>query len=885
MSNCSRSSGKERRRLRRAPTIATLFALAVPTALVALPTVLLAPTALAQTPGDDAPAPAAPADEASSPADPGLAAPAPARTAPSGTDAPAPGVELPAREAELARGKNIAAVKLAGNKRISTEEIESILKWLKPGKPFEPRGMTSDVRDLWESGNFDDLEVDLSSTLDNVTVRVLLRERPSVKEVKFKGNSALSEEDLSEVVKNDLKTGNIFKVSEVRRTIQKLRDKYAEEGRFLAEVDYEAVPQKDNQVNLVFTVREHEKVTVRRVTFIGNDSLPDEELREVTQTGRIGLLSFGSGGAFRQDMFERDVLVLQSYYYDKGFLTVQVAAPRIMLTPDRSGIDIVIPIDEGPRFKVRKIDVYEVDADGKRVEPLLGRTRLGEMIRSRPGEFFNRAELIKDLASIQTQYRDKGFAYVDAAPQPQLYAEQKLVDVTVRIKRGQPVKFGRIEVKGNTKTRDKVIRRELEIKEGESFSETLLERSRERITRLGYFERVDLSTEASEEPGQVNVNIEVTERPTGTFQVGAGFSSIESFIATAQVQQANLFGRGQSLALMAQLSGLRQLVDIRFIEPYLLDTRISAQVNLFDQLRAFSGFSLNSRGGSLSLGYPLLGPELAAAVTYTLKNDQVDTSTTSTFFGTASASTVFQRLPLANLFQSGITSSLKPTLTYDTRNNRLFPSAGIYIQASSELALAELGSTNQFIRNHLTARFYYPISPRVTLKLNSDSGIVTSPSGNGVPLFARYFLGGIFDVRGYRLRTVGPRLPLKTTLDENANFYTNGAVIGGNLQYFQNLELEFSIIDAVGLKGVLFTDLGNTWNLEDTYCKASPAAPNAVSDPCFKPSDIFNVRTSWGFGLRWFSPLGPLRFEWGIPFKPLPYEEKNVFEFTIGNFF
>ncbi|MBM4375117.1 MAG: outer membrane protein assembly factor BamA [Deltaproteobacteria bacterium] len=792
---------------------------------------------------------------------------------------------MPTREAEAARGKTIAAVAVAGNKRISTEEVEGLLKWLRPGRPFEPRGMTADVRDIWDSGNFDDVEVDLSATTDEVTLRLLVRERPSIKEFKFKGNAALSEDDLTEVLKSELKIGSIFKASEARRAVQKLRDKYAEEGRFLAEVDFEVAPLRDNQVNVVFKVNEHEKVTVRRMTFLGNHGIPDEELREVTQTGRIGLLSFGSGGPFRQDMFERDVLVLQSYYYDKGYLTVNVSAPRVMLTPDRSGIDIVVPIDEGPRFKVRKIDIFELDADGKRSEPLLGKQRLREMIRARPGEYFNRAELIKDVSDIQVQYRDKGYAFVDVKPDPIPYPDQELADLRIAIKRGRAVKFGTIEIRGNTKTRDKVVRRELEISEGMLFSETLLERSRERINRLGYFERVDISTEASDDPAYVNINIEVTERPTGTFQVGAGFSSIESFIATAQIQQANLFGRGQSLSLMAQISGLRQLIDVRFTEPYLLDTLVNAQVNVFDQLRVFAGFSLNSRGGSVSVGYPLMGPELGASLTYTLKNDVVDTRTSSTFFGTASAASVFQRLPLANLFTDGLTSSIRPTLTYDTRNNRLFPTSGVYIQASSELALAQFGSANEFVRNHLTARFYYPVTSKITLKLNSDSGLVTSPSNEGVPLFARYFLGGIFDLRGYRLRTVGPRLPLKTTLDENATSYTNGAVIGGNLQYFQNLELEFTILEAVGLRGVLFTDLGNSWNLEDTYCKAAPAAPFKVSNPCFTPSDLLNVRTSWGFGLRWFSPLGPLRFEWGFPFKPLPYEETNVFEFTIGNFF
>ncbi len=579
------------------------------------------------------------------------------------------------------------------------------------------------------------------------------------------------------------------------------------------------------------------------------------------------------------------MLVISAHYYDKGFMSVRVAAPRVMLTPDRSGIDIVLTIDEGPRYRVRRLSVTEIDADGREIEPLGGRQVLREMIRARPGEYLNRAELVKDISGIQTHYRDQGFANVDAPPQIQPYPDIEKVDVIIRIQRGEPVKFGRIEIRGNTKTRDKVIRREMEIAEGQLFSETNLEQSRRRIASLGYFERVDVSTEQTKNSGLVNVNVEVTEKPTGTFQIGAGFSSIESFIATAQVQQANLFGRGQSLALLAQLSGLRQLPDIRFIEPYFLDTNFSAQINLFDQLRVFNQFALDSTGGSLSFGYPIVDPELRASLTYTLKSDQVDTRTTSTFFGTSAQTSVFQRLPIANLFNDGITSSLRPALTYDARNNRLFPTSGIYLQGSTEIAVDGLGSENEFIRHKFTGRFYYPISENVVIKFNSEAGVVTSPDSAGVPLFARFFLGGIFDLRGYRLRTVGPRLPLKSTLDENAPPIQNGANIGGNLSYYQNLEFEFPIIQAVGLRGVIFTDLGNTWNLEEVYCQAAPGAQFEVTDPCFDASDLLNVRTSWGFGLRWFSPLGPLRFEWGFPFKNLPYEESSVFEFTIGNFF
>lgn len=794
--------------------------------------------------------------------------------------------KLPVSKAEQAAGRTIEEVRLVGNRRISNEEIRNILKWLQKGKAFQPRGMTRDVRDLWQSGYFDDIEVDLSTRPpDKVALRVLVRERPSIKEIAFIGNKAIDAEGLEEATGNDVKKGDIINRPALRRAIQRVRDRYAEEGFYLTEARYEIVPQKDNQVTVKVMVKEHEKVTVRRVTFIGNHSVPESELRDLMITGKMGFMSFGSGGTFRQDAFERDILVISSHYYDKGFLTVRIAAPRVMLTPDRTGIDISISIDEGPRYRIRRLLVTEVNADGKTVDPLGGRRKIREMIRARSGEFFNRAELVKDLSSLQSFYRDKGYANVDAPPQTQLYPSKNLVDIIVKIRRGGLVRFGRIGIKGNTKTRDKVIRREMEIAEGELFSESRLESSRLRINRLGYFDRVDISTETSADARYINVNVEVQERPTGTFQVGAGFSSIESFIATAQVQQANLFGRGQSLALMAQLSGLRQLIDIRFIEPYLFDTQVSTQVNLFDQLRVYNQFALDSTGGSLTIGYPLAGPTLRASLTYTLKNDVIDTRTTSTFFGTASAVSVFQRLPIANLFNDGITSSLRPTITYDTRNNRLFPTSGIFLQGSSEIALNALGSDNSYIRHKLNGRFYYPLTTNIVLKMNSEAGVVTSPSGEGVPLFARFFLGGIFDLRGYRLRTVGPRLPLKSTLDENAPNIPNGANIGGNLSYFQNIELEVPILQQVGLRGVVFTDLGNTWNLEQVFCKAAASSPNEVTDPCFGAADIFNVRTSWGFGLRWFSPLGPLRFEWGFPFKSLDYEESSVFEFTIGNFF
>ena len=821
--------------------------------------------------------------------------PAPFRTAPG--DEPAPrSLAIPASEADQARNAPVRAIEVTGNRRVSKDEILGTYLRNKVSKPFSPDDLAKDVREMWASGFFDDIEVDLERSGDGVTLRIHVRERPTIKSLVFEGNAEIETEKITEAI--EVKPGTILSYPALRRALQKIRDMNAEKGYFLAEAAFEVQPQKDNEVIIKFTIKEHEQVSVRRVSFLGNKSIPESELRAVMITGADSIFNFGSGGPFRQDAFDRDVYLISSLYLDRGYWSANVSAPRVQLTPDRSGIELTLIISEGPQYHVRSLRIFERDKDGNEVEPIGGRRHLREMIKAKPGDVFNRADIAKDIQDVRTMYRDAGYANVDADPKPDLDAEAHEADVLIPIQRGPLVRFNRIEIRGNTKTRDKVLRRELEIAEGELFSETKLERSKRRVLALGYFERVDVSTEQADDPTSINVNIEVAERPTGTFQVGAGFSSIESFIATAQVQQANLFGTGQSLSIQGQISGLRQLVNVRYFEPYLFDSDFSASIDLFDQLRIYNDFSQTSVGGSLTIGYPIIQPQLRAAMSYNLQRDKVSTESTSTFFGTASAVSVFQRLPLANLFNDGYTSSVRPTLTFDTRDNRLFPTSGVFLQASAELATSHLASQNQFLRYRTTGRFYYPIGAGIVLKLNTESGVVTSPKEDGVPIFARFFLGGILDVRGYRLRTLGPRLPLNAGLDPNSRPITNGANIGGNVMYYQNLELEFPIVDKVGIRGVIFTDAGNAWNLEDLYCTAAGGGQingvsgafggknYAVNDPCFTfPGSLAKLRTSYGAGIRWFSPLGPLRFEYGFPVKPLPYEEKSVFEFTIGNFF
>ena len=802
--------------------------------------------------------------------------------------APDHSLVLPATELERVEGQAVLRIDVVGSRRISKDDVLAYLR-THVGEVVKPGQLGNDVRALWDSGFFDDVRIEGTVRDRGVDLRFVVHERPTVKSIKFKGNDEIENDKLKEML--ELKEGSVMGVPAAQRCLKKVRDAYAEKGYYLAQTSYTSEALADDEVALTFKIVENAQVTVRRLHFIGNAAIPSSELRGSMLTAQKSLLGFGSGAAFRQDMFEHDAMMITALYYDRGFLGVQVATPRAELTPDREGVELTVSVDEGPRYKVRQLKLYEVDGDGKEVEPLGGRKALRSLLRTSAGDYFNRADLLKDLQGIRSLYRDAGYANVEAEPQTQVDAATREVDVFLPIRRHELVRIGRIEVRGNGKTRDKVIRRELEIDEGQPFSESGLEVSKRRVQALGYFDRVDISTEAGRDKSVVDVILDVGERSTGTFQVGAGFSSLESFIATAQIQQANLLGNGQSLSVQAQISSLRQLVNLRLFEPYFLDSTWSLSTELYDQIYVFPNFTRRSTGGSVTLGEAIVQPWLRVGLTGTLQWDAISQPSSTGFLGSSFGTS--GSLPLANLFNAGRTVSLRPAITYDTRDNRLFPTNGAYAQLSTELASGLLGSELLFLRHRWTGRLYYNLGGAsgqpgsgFVLKANSEMGFITSPSSAGVPVFNRFYLGGILDVRGYRLRTLGARLPLSVSLDPNSQSFPTGSNIGGNLQAYSNFEFEFPILDKVGIRGVAFFDAGNSWNTEAQYCKTTPAPQFSKEiSPCFDASSLLAPRLSTGFGVRWFSPLGPLRFEWGYPLTRMPWEETYVFEFTIGNFF
>jgi outer membrane protein insertion porin family len=793
-------------------------------------------------------------------------------------------IELPQT---LCHGRRIGRILVRGNRRVSDEDVLAVLR-LRPGGTCTDPAVARDARALWEQGFYEDLvfEAQLAGE-DRIDLTVRVSERPAIADIVYEGNASIAVTDLNEVVQ--LTEGGILSVPEVRRQVTRIRDKYAEQGFFLARVDYRLRRRDNNQVDVVFQIQEGQRVTVRSVRFSGNRHIPDSQLGGILRTRQTGFFSFiANDDRFNREHFEEDVTRLQAYYYDQGYLAMRVGTPRIALTPDRRFIDITIPVEEGPRFRIGRVAVREVDDEGEAVEPLGGRRELRNLVQAQSGDWFNRTRIAQSLLAVTRRYRDAGHAFVDVSPETDLDMERRVVHVSVVIRRGPPVRIERINIRGNTKTRDAVIRREIVLTEGELYSQTQAELSRARIQALGFFERVELSEEEGSARDRVVLNVEVAERATGTFQIGAGFSSIESFILTGQVQQQNLFGNGQSLSLQLQLSGIRQLVQLQFIEPYFFGTEWTFGFDLFKTVRQLGFFTRDSTGGSLTFGHPLGDYRLRFFAQY--RADYVDIgNATAGLFGnvpTGQQLALFPQLPLRNLFRAGLTSSLQLSITWDGRNNRLFPTEGFFASWSTEIADEFLGSANTFMRHNLDARVYYPIIENVIFRARGVWGLVTSRLDLDVPVYERFFLGGIFNVRGFPLNSLGPRLSIPQERDPNAIPTDRGIPIGGNMQFFYNLEIEFPIVQEVGIRGVVFTDGGNAWNLSNQFCNAAPANTGlSANDPCtFNP---FDLRTSWGFGIRWVSPLGPLRFEWGIPFQrnAALLEQEVDFQFTIGNFF
>ena len=790
-------------------------------------------------------------------------APAPARLRPpdlSPTDKTASRVALPKLD--------VIRIHFRGNRKVEDDALKVNLK-LKPGMILSKEMLAEDVRTIWRLGYFEDVQVETAEAEGGLVVTFVLKEKPAIHKIYISGHDEVGLTKINEVL--DIKKEQVLDLAKIKKNVEKIRELYLQRGFYMADVEYELRRDSPGEVDVYFRVHENSKVEIRRVNFTGNKNVTDAELRGVmlTQPGDI-FSALTSSGTYREDVFQRDIMLIQSYYFDRGYINVKVGDPRMELSPDRHSMYITVAIEEGQQYRIGVLDV--------KGELLDSREAYLKRLQAKPGDIFNRSQVAQDVQNIAELYKDKGFAYVNSTPETRVDDKTRIVDLSFDIQKGPLVNFERISIRGNSKTRDKVIRREMRVYEGEQFSQTALDYSKRRVNALGFFDKVEVTTKRGSADDTMDVNVEVGERQTGAFQIGAGFSSVENFIFQAQISQNNLLGRGTSATLQAQVSGLRQLYMFQYEDPYFLDTNWTFGFNLFNQQRYYLGFTRKSTGGSLTWGY-MLTDTIRMYLTYTLQDVGVATGGRSNLF-TGGYRSPLPAGSLANLLHSGLLSSWRVSLAHDTRDDRMFPHSGWYNTLSAEFAEPAFFSESQFTRYEGAIRYYYPLPAGMTLRLKGEGGLITSRDPQGVPIFERYFVGGIYDVRGFALYSLGPKIKIPATQDPDAALSTFS--IGGNLRVLGKAEIEIPIFEKMGIRGVVFTDVGNSYNLENQYCRLKPAWADVSVDPCVKMS-LMSMRSSWGFGFRWFSPIGPLRFEWGIPYHTLPGEDSIVFEFTIGN--
>lgn len=591
--------------------------------------------------------------------------------------------------------KTVDLIEVDGNRRVETEAIRRNIRQ-REGELLSLDQVSRDIRAIYALGFFNDVQADLVERDGDTVLIYRVTEKPSVLRIVFEGNDEIDDDDIKEVV--NLRPFQQLDVNAINANKEKIEELYAEKGYFLTDVTPEIRPEPDNpdEVEVAFVIDEHAKIQVKQVTFLGNNAISSDQLSNIMETRPGGYLSFLTGfGTFKEASFEADLTRIQAFYYDKGYVDVKVSPPQVRLSRDKKYLFVTIGIDEGEQHFIEDVDIQ-----GDAQDFIRPKEELMSKVSLKPDDVFSYGKMREDITALADLYKDDGYAYANISPIPRVDKTTHRVKLVYDIQKGQKVYFGRIEMSGNSKTRDKVLRRELVFSEGELYSSTAIKRSRARVQRLGFFETVDITTRQSKERNVLDVLVTVSERPTGTFQVGAGFSSVENFIATAQISQNNLFGRGQSLSLQATLSSIRTLFSLRFSEPYLFDSFWQFSFDVFDFEFIFNDFTRSSTGGNLTFGYPLTRlkwfEELdertswdigVLSVNGTYKLEQVSVS--------AGGRTGGSNARISRLFSGGRTSSVRGSVFWDRRNNRLFPSSGFLQTGSVELADEYTGSQNE----------------------------------------------------------------------------------------------------------------------------------------------------------------------------------------------
>ena len=725
----------------------------------------------------------------------------------------------------------VDSVRVEGNKRIESEAILAVIE-SKKGEGLDHDQLDKDLRAVYKMGFFKDVNVEMEDGPGGKIVTFKVTEKPAIGQIAFKGNKAVKEGDLSEEV--GIKRYSILNRTDIKQSINRLKEYYLKYGYYNVEILERIQELPNNEVSLIYEIKEGDKVYITKIQFVGNTKFDDDELKDIMETSEKGFLSWiTKSGLLDRKKLELDTHKIISFYHNQGYIRAKAGEPEISYEKD-TGLTITIEIIEGHQFEMNSVKI-----EGDLIKPV---DDLLKTVNINREKFFNREVVRKDTLSLRGIYADEGYAHADVAPLIKEDDKNFLVDITYKISKKEKVRFERINITGNTVTRDKVIRRQLKVYEGEYFSGEGLRKSAANLHRLGYFEDMEIQTKKGSQDDLMVLNINVKERPTGSFSIGTGYSSFEGAIGMFQVSQNNLFGYGQRLMASAQLGSRKTDFDIRFTEPWLFDKNVSAGVDLFKWAVEYDEYTKDSLGAGFTFGF-LLGLDEFTRGSMGYRYDDADISDIR-----EDASQVIKDLEGRN-----ITSSITLGIKRDSKDKPWNTMKGSVNGLSIEYAGGFLGGDSYFNKYLATSAWYFPLPWKTVFVVQGRVGYVTKRSGGTLPVYDKFTLGGINTVRGYEYASISPRDP------------ETGDKIGGEKMWIYNFEYRFPVMKEQGVVGLVFFDAGNVFEETENFS--------------------LKARRSVGAGARWYSPVGPLRMEYGRKLDKRTGESAGEWEFTMGGSF
>ncbi len=734
----------------------------------------------------------------------------------------------------------VKAIEVQGNKRVDRDAILYKLK-SREGEPFSVDKVREDVKTLYETGYFEDVQVDAEPFEGGVKLIFKVKERPLVSRVLIKGNKKIKTKDIvKELKKFPL---SIYNENIVKENVKKIVQMYQAKGYFNVKVDV-LKKEERGRVVLTYKITEGKKAHVAKIDFVGNKHFSDRELRSQMLTKEKNLwnmvttfvgqfLGKPSTYYYIPDLFQLDLYKVREFYRDHGFLRVLVGDPEVKVK-NNDEIYIKIPIEEGPRYKTASVDL-QIGKD----DPFT-KEELEKYLLLKPGEWYSAATMRKDVNNLTDLYGSQGYVNADVRPIVRVDDQNHTVDVTYRVEKGALYYVGTIEVHGNIKTRDKVIRRELGLAEGDVMNTMALKSAKERLSRLGYFSQVDIETKPGPDHLE-NVVVNVEEQPTGTLMFGGGFSTQESFGAMVQLQEKNLFGRGQSISLSGNFSGVRTDFDLSFFDPYILDRPMSLGLRAFHLEYDYDTFDEKTLGFSVTLGKRIWNWYTHVTVGYHFEDvDISDVSSDAPDF-------------IEDQEGRSISSSVVLGITQDTRNSTVLPTSGF--DRSLTVKLAGLGGDEFYYKVMADVGYFFSMNrflKNSVLHVRGRLGFINPlPFGDrDRPAYERFFVGGDDTVRGFD--------------EDEASPSDDGDAYGGTKELIFNVEYLFPIIG--GLRGLVFYDTGAAFDNGDQF-------------------NFGDMRHSVGVGIRFITPFGPLKVDLGYKLDKKKGESPAKIHFSVGTVF